>query len=1159
MDGSGYSFRGLDVEDLSPEGFEEFCKELAAEWASKNLMTGNYSIHYRKREPIDITISERKPNVSLPGQIIGESRSDSHEHFIECKFYKKNLGLEVLGKTYIMTLRHQPKSLVIATNVSLTDTAVEFADWLGSQISDFACSVWNPLETKADVDGKEKPLASNDYFTKHIKPFVVEKWSLFEERIFVKNRIAGFPNKSGPNRLFIDKNSDYVFESVIEKTSTSRKVRDVQLLLKTSIDHEYQLNLSFRTGINHRILVSGLLNGLPFNEEYEVVKAFFVVESSSGQDIIPLDYFPRLVVSTELISLPDLRDGLSTNLYVRWIQEKDKPVLSLVGEGGIGKTYLCERICILAKAEGLKVMHSALTMDSQPGFINELVWLLIPETLRITLENSELEEFNEDLLGYFFEYFENGRNSSECKALRRLLTQQNWEQAEPEVIVNAIIRVISKSSFFLVLVLSNCHRISSACAEVLRVLFASLEANHWADNHLRVILEYRDTPEDQGTHWKKLNTWINANFSNRLFSHTLKKLNRNDLKSSLDNFVVSSSNNTFQEIIIEKTGGNPLFVKMLLMSLMEQGILVRKNFGESHPIYSLESLQVLKKFIVVLSSDIETLLVTRINYWHKTFLSKEISYGGFVLALKAAIGIDISLKFLAKLIGASPEEIEIVLVKLQRADLLQRASESNFIFAHEYINEASKKWLNFQYDREERILLAIENCAVTDYNSAFSKGRLQGLIARKDSAIESFNAALQFSEGGFSKMYSAHQEILKIFDPTKIEVEEHILFLANLKNLIFIGDYIGTATDIISFNKLGVRVLRHLEISDSKKRPFFRQYFHNLSHTAISMGAILDYITYGDQALNYCQSEIEFAQFLNRLVKCCSTVGQFELGRNAGTLALQLQQILDPSIDPDLESVILGDLYNLYMPHSSNVAQKITEMIIECPCSDRQRSHNLHLVIHHNLVESRVSETSNSRTYLEGIISEKELVSMRQAQLGIDGTIDFLNDNVDSAYEKIKRAYMNAVWSESIQEELVFGNNLLVLMHFTGNVSEIENLNKRLAVLCSKYEVDNLIPMLQTLYNRCELIVRKRFKLFPLAEQYQEIVPKVDGLKKSLRDVIVKNSQNLVLLGDLEKSSFHLFEGFTGKQPESVSATNYSRNIISFETSKEELNLYLVS
>ena len=154
------------VDDFSPEKFELLCKKLAKQWAEENLIHSEYKIFYRKYEPIDIVVSEMRRNLNIPGQIIAISKKVENEHFIECKLYKGNLGLEVLGKAYLMTLRYKPKSLIIATNSSLTDRAIDFAQWLQVQLNDFVCTLWNPFANSPHKIRKSLGVPSRDFLIK---------------------------------------------------------------------------------------------------------------------------------------------------------------------------------------------------------------------------------------------------------------------------------------------------------------------------------------------------------------------------------------------------------------------------------------------------------------------------------------------------------------------------------------------------------------------------------------------------------------------------------------------------------------------------------------------------------------------------------------------------------------------------------------------------------------------------------------------------------------------------------------------------------------------------------------------------------------------------------------------------------------------------------
>ncbi len=1100
----------FEVENLSPEGFESFCKKLATQWAEENLKQKEYKIYYRRHEPIDIVITERNPNTILLGQIIADNQKQEYEHFIECKFYKGNLGLEVLGKTYLMTLRYKPKTLVIATNVALTERAINFADWLTGQLSDFACSIWNPFSDSQLVSKIEGNNSEITYEQKHIKSFKIENWSLFEENVFNRPLIAS-NSETGNKKIYVVRpDNKFSFECKVQVNSPNRLTIKTNLLLQTDNGYTIIQSLEFSKGLNDRLIISGSIKEINSNEELEFTKTFLVLESSSGEDILPVINFPILITSPESFYLPDLRVGEANKLFDKLCKDTNLPLVMISGEGGIGKTFLCEKVCSLAKDNGFHVAHTPLSLDSEPAFINELIWLLLPEELRSTLQSEEYSEFTTEFLQIFFDHFEQDQNQNECFALRDLLTFNKWKESDPELIMSILARVIASSSNRIILVLSNCHRISNACAQILQAFISSLESLDWAYGKVKIIMEYRDTKEDATYQWLKLNDWLIFNFSERVQLQKLTSLTSKELEETINEFIVSSENNLATDLIIKKTGGNPLYIKMLLQSLIEYKILQPICFTNNHYSYSLYSLADLRDFIVELSTNVESILIKRINYWHNKLIEQGNISGGYLLGFGSLINLDLSIILLSNITSQSREKTELALLKLQNAGLVERINEDRFRFSHEYITSSAEQWIKIQDDKYERIIQASNHCHILDFESAFARGQLEAYIMRKQSAIDSYNAALQFSKGIFSKMFLCHKEILNVLGTRNIDLQHVNLFFTNLKQIVRIGEYIASCKELVGYNKIGIKALKQFSLLDNEKQPFFRQYYHNLAHVSLKTIRIDDYFTFAEHSLKFCKTNLEFAQFLNRFVKCAVLLGFLDAGRQLTILALRIQQKFNQHEDQDLESVILGEAYMLYAYISVTHSEKIADKLAHCKGSNRQLSHNLYIEARSKILSGKIEEAKVLVQKLNLIIQQGDLFSMKTFLLCLNGLLDIIDKNdYEEALEKFKKAKIDAAWMDWAREEIQFGNNLLVTLISTGKFDQASYQYKRLMILCRRINEGNYHSTFHKLLQIAEDRIQSHIDLPELSNAYFELLPEISTFSANVSTAVLINAFNI--------------------------------------------------
>ncbi len=1108
-------YKNHKFEDLTPEEFEKYCLQIANDWAKKNLKVGEYSIQYRKRNPIDIVISERKNEVSLPGQIIAQNRNDSKEHFIECKFYGRDLDLDVLGKSYVMTLRYRPKTLVIATKSDLSKSAIDFANWLTSQINDFACFLWSPDESiKLKNDSNNEPEKELTYQNKYNKPFIINNWELIEEDVFTSISLSSEKDIT-QNSHFIKSKYKYLFKANIKSLQVSRETKRVRLIFEFDDNRSPVENeINFKENIGGIISLTCELSRLN-NESSVIQKAYLSITSSSGEDIIGIGNFPKLVIDPILsIKLNDFRFGEAEQFYLKWNQEST-PILKVTGQGGVGKSFFCERVCQEFKNEGSNIIYSSISHESEATFITDILWVMLPSELRKLIQDKSNLRFKSEFITTFLE-FELPDFTHEIKELQNLFLYNEWDNINIESIISTLIRLLSKSNQRVVLYLSDCHRLSTSLSSVLMSIISVLESKNWLHNKFRIILEYRSENNDITLSCSKLMIWTDVNLNSKITEIKLEPLSYEQLRNYIDKTLISSDNRAACKLLLKKSGGNPLYLRMLILNLLENSIFEYLNDGKLH----VSSLAETRDFVVELTSNIQTILVRRLEFANSKLINNGIKNGLFIVVYNAISGLNISKNLIAHLSQQDEIDIHEGMIYLQEMELLKPNQSGDFDWAHEYIFEATKKWASIQENYFVKIDRATKLISPFDFSSSFLLARLEITLSRDNKAIDALNSAIQYAQQTFSKKYLCHLEILNVLRNKVLTPKFGALFLTNLEKLSRLSDYLISTNRVEEYNKMGVKALNHIEYMHAfEKKPFYRQYFHNLSHISISKLDFSQYLKCCKSTIKYCNVPVEYAQLLNRMVIYFRLTGNVRQGRIAAIIALQLQQIIDEKEDFDLESVIIGEITKLYwtaLPEQSSI---LSNYLQECNASRRQSSHNLYIKACQELLLGNITESKQTKLQLDRIIKELELKSMESSVKNLTGIFQTLENDYESAYENFRDAFQSSIWLDSIKEELVFGNNLLLSMVMSNQLDGLEVLINRQFLICNKILNNLNDERIEKILIELQVLLERKFQIPKLNSTYENLLPNVEQNTNHICHEIIYNVLTILEITDISPIS----------------------------------------
>jgi hypothetical protein len=243
--------------------------------------------------------------------------------------------------------------------------------------------------------------------------------------------------------------AEFTFSAVIRHPDKPKKPRELtyQLVLKNSTGLR-QLDIPLipeKLPRSRATLLKGVLSARQLNADLIYNGWKLIIQASRFSETHTLAALPRLALGTHALSLPDMRESEADALYDQW-RQSGFPLLLLSGNGGIGKSLLCERICGKAVVGGYSCVELCLSSESDSGFIADLTWAAIGSKMRQVLDGRKhvIDIFVETLqLAAGEESF----TTDQLQALASVLARGTLDSAPGEVIIGNLARfMVSKNT-----------------------------------------------------------------------------------------------------------------------------------------------------------------------------------------------------------------------------------------------------------------------------------------------------------------------------------------------------------------------------------------------------------------------------------------------------------------------------------------------------------------------------------------------------------------------------------------------------------------------------------------------------------------------------------------------------------------------------------------
>lgn len=1072
----------------SSADFEALCHMLAEIWARENL-TGPYRVEWRSNEPIDILISQSLEVTPPPTGAVAiiDDRHTEKRFFIECKLYGRNLDLRTLGAPYLYALKERPESLILATNKNLTSGALAFASWLFREEMKGTTSLhlWNPIETQenqVDVEPDRKAVGEN--LSGRSAPRVHSEgpslltWTLRKRQSFQDIPVArhGVPGRS----LYqVGCDGRLVFTATLLNPVRGRKMKFASLrfdLKNGAPPVVVSLNLS--DNLAHSRDVEAILEMGLFPPDLVLPSPSIEIQTSAGIDTISrLEGFPSIRVDPRIIQIPDLRAEATNEAFERWMRSDDKPVMLIQGEGGVGKTFLCGILAERARELGFQTAHSPLEVRTEPGFITEIAWLMFSPEVKSLLRSTD-QELTRDLLRSLARRYRLSDADQDWTILSDLILSGQWDATNTEVLTQSLVKLMTGSGKPILFVISNAHRMADTVAEALRGLLGALESAEWGQ--VRLILEARDTPEDLGDAWSHLLSWIRSGIGHRVQRVSLDPLDDEGTRVQLRSVVSSTAPDEVAEIIHGKCGGNPLFLTSLMQSLLERDFI--RPIGrvdESGKSWHVPSVSALRDAVADLGVKVEDILRSRIEFWHRETRTRNRDLDASLLGVMAVLGLELHVELLAILFGKSANQVEATLSDFILSGLVVRQPTGEISFSHEYIEAAALLWLNSQPGHSEIIRdIADRSVPLTGpeaYHLALSKGRVHLFLGRQPQALDAFNAALQFSGESFSKRVRCHQEIHTILGKGGSE-RQALQYHANFAEYLQHGYYIFPTERGVLLNEEALKALDgdgHRLLDQSYRLERMRWYRHNLSNLATRLLDLDLYAKHATASIDLASGSLAMAQILNRLVKVCGFWGKVALGREAGRVAASLESQHPREDDPNLPSVLRGELSFLYASIDPGAALALAREAYALSHTKRQHAHDVFARTSAFLRLHRLKDAEADINSLKSLVKSLNLRTLNLSLAMVEGMKCLLEQEPGPASDFFRRGLAEAAWQGNHREELRHASNLIVARALNGEHELAAHLLKAILPTVARIGTGKATDQLDKVFERAMAHIRR--------------------------------------------------------------------------------------
>jgi hypothetical protein len=689
---------------------------------------------------IDIVIRYWSPEIK-----IGSDKSAREESiFVECKRRGRKLELDDVGKVFCYSIVHQPRALYIVSPFPLAPQAIACARQL------FAVEGFPPglfRQTRILHRTLKELLNTSPAKTESNSSNVrVEGWSVILEDVFRREIVAD--ESSCPAVIEVPPGAAVVLEIVVSA------VEEVEVSATLSSSGQ-------PVGKTRKQLVT---RSTPLQFQFEVLSEPVVVDGiqieSCGTGNVRLHALRSVefVLGSPADVFGDLRHQEVIEFADDLATQRSPRVTAILGEAGVGKSYFCEAV-----ARRLKTNHDfstfqavATTHDDQYIFLSLLRHFFLPTLNRRSGNSREgMSDLPTDpeisiLSTIISVRAEQGHTSAALAALFSRMIAGAYESSDPSLLLDAIAAAIRCYPRRQLIVIKNCHLLSTRAAVLLRMLIGRLESEGWGG--FRLLLEYREENGNQNRPWERAISEIARDLRNRFRRFLISPLTLQQLIARVCNHIEAPSSQLTAEILLRQAGGNPLFLEHVMRDLLQSKVVVRDPSGGKF--YRIDHFDLFRRRIEILPAELDALLRFRVQQTVAEAPGElrdcMAAYLGLASVITSSAGIQsvrLDEPLLAAAIGCSSDLLprirhRLVANAIMKGSLLSPPAE----FAHDLMAAAAiGSVITNGHFRDA----ALGYCGLVrpeSVSDAIVGGRLSNILGRWEEAVAFFENGLRLSE-----------------------------------------------------------------------------------------------------------------------------------------------------------------------------------------------------------------------------------------------------------------------------------------------------------------------------------------------------------------------------------------------------------------------------
>lgn len=985
------------------------------------------------REVVDIVLEypTRRPTLQSSSPVVRVEKC-----FIECKRHPGHIELDSAAKVFCAAIHQRPSRLCWVTLDGLSPQAWDYARYffrtdgaddrslteIGFEHVQLASLLGRPATDAADPAPGGR--------SSSVEALRVLDWQIVEQGTFYRQVVASAV--AHPAVIRLQHGRIYMLRAWVSKPSWLSGA-------------ELQAALRAGGGVDPRFHNLRVAAASDAQLELEArVDTAVVARTPAGTGPLTFELrlnsdlagaqepFPDLRVEPSPAIFPDLRQDETVALAARFADPYGERIVFVSGEGGIGKSYLCQKAAeILAQNHGFTAHAHSVLAASEHLVLRIALSLLRPAQSGDPIGEPVLRELLDAWLAA-----EGSTQWSAPEAEGKTEQAGRRPAGGDALLVGMCAGLLAASHVPRLLYVQNCQDLSPQEIKALGLLIVELDSRGWGG--LRLLLEYRTTNERTSAFWQTFVRNVLENFrpSKEVFVHPL---DAQVVAAGVAGAFVTDDPAGLADTLIEKAGGNPLYLTQVIQHLVDLGACRAVETGDDNTRLVVHDQRLLTRRLCAIPDQLDGMLRSRLEQYvcfAGDLPTDEQTVFPEYLALLAAVGARFGRQRIAQALELPEEHLSELEWRLVRDQFLVHTDSGPGVdFVHDLMRLAAAAFGRDTagFARRAQRLEALLDREID--REALVGGTLNLWLRRYPQALRWFDTVYERAEarGDFPLQREALLGSSSAVEPLPARtLQEKLKRIELLMALGWNEMQTGSQTEALrvfqSTHTCGEGLLRHGNVEERRLwRDEDARIRHHILTCMVHLQTVDDAIRLLDQLVPDIHNLERLFHVLNRYLLICYVTDLTHTGCRASRTACGLAEMLDPNCI----SVIMSDIGHLYMVSAPDRTRELWIRGRDTAQTPRQQTH------------------SRTNTLVAGFLtgqpepaSEFDDVLATVVRTGVDGQLTrlFLYAGVcaardaewDQAHHWFEKALNNARICNQVVYEWQASNNLGVTSLIAG-------------------------------------------------------------------------------------------------------------------------------